>query len=138
MALFKAWAFDAFQFLGTLVSVDVMAAMTLSRNLLLPFHMIPAGFHQSAQILIGNSIGSKSLNLGRLYLRTHLYLALSFGFLNFLLLFFSIADLTQLFSSSHTVNQLVISVRLLLAVYTCSEYFTVIFQGVITGLGKQG
>jgi hypothetical protein len=47
MGVWTQWASDLFTFLATFLPTEVMAAQTVSRNLLLLFIMVPFGITQA-------------------------------------------------------------------------------------------
>lgn len=83
MGVWIWWAFEAFSLIASLMSVNIMAAQTVCRNIGLFFYMVTQGLTQATSILLGNMIGAQNIKGAISYARVSFLLALIWGLISF-------------------------------------------------------
>lgn len=138
MMIWAWWAFDLFTFLGTFMSETVMAAQTISRQLVMVFYMIPVGLAQACIIMVGNNIGAKNIAMAKTYAKFCTVTALSWGLLSVALMLIFGESLIRIFSSNEEVVNTVLEVYACLWLYVFVDCVQCNGHGIIAGVGKQG
>ena len=79
MSVWGYWAFDIFTLLASYAWIEVFAAQTIMRSLVLYTYMLPVGLATTAATLIGNSIGAENVSAIQRYFRILMSLAVLVG-----------------------------------------------------------
>ncbi|CDW78129.1 multidrug and toxin extrusion protein 2 [Stylonychia lemnae] len=138
MIIWGWWAFDVFTFIGTFMSLEVMAAQTVCRNIVLIFYMIPVGLSQASSVMVGNMIGKKNIQGARVYGQMCSLTSFAWGCASVLVMAIFGEQIVRLFSSSESVRNLVTEAFLMIWLYILFDCLQCIGAGIISGLGRQG
>lgn len=130
------WAFDIFTIIASYMSVEAIAAQTVLRNIALLFFMIPVGISSSTNILVGNNIGACHVDKSKFYAKMCILAGVLWGVLSVLITYLMQSVIISIFSSSVTVNALILDAYFLLSVFIFFDCVQAVGTGVIRGLGK--
>eukprot|EP00347_Sterkiella_histriomuscorum_P003491 403364095 len=138
MIIWSWWAFDMFTFMSSFMSMSVLAAQTVCRNLVLIFYMIPVGLTQATAISVGNKIGQKNIQGAKIYAFICTLLSVGWGSLSVIVMVVFDDYLIMLFTESEEVRALVHQAFVLIGLYIIFDCTQCIGSGIIAGVGRQG
>jgi MATE family multidrug resistance protein len=131
------WGADAFTFIASQLSTDVLAAQTILRNITLLTFMFPVGIAIATGILVANFIGADQAAMAKRKSKlaagfSMMWVVIILGTLNL----FKMPIIT-LFNDDPKVIEIINNVWFLLNLYIFFDISQGMFLGVIRGLGIQ-
>ncbi|CDW89421.1 na+-driven multidrug efflux pump [Stylonychia lemnae] len=131
------WALESFTLMSTFMSLQVIAAQIVCRNIILIVYMVPVGLAQASSVFVGNMIGQKKLKDAQIYAKMGALCSFIWGLFFVVIMTIMKTYVVQLFSSSLEINELVYQVFPILQVYVLIDSLQGMGIGLITGIGRQ-
>lgn len=79
--IWAGWSFEIFSLIATMLSVEIIAAQTVCRNLVVMFLTVALEVQSSATVLVGTKVGAQDAQGVRYYIRVCSYVGVGWSLL---------------------------------------------------------